>query len=420
MTSSVKNVVILNDHASVNGGSTAVALASAKGLAARGIGVTVFSCVGPVDAELAATPGVRVVCLEQSEHLKDPNPLRAMATGLFNGHAVTGLRRVLAEHNPGTTVVHAHSWTKAMSPFALGAVLEAGFPLVLTLHDFFIACPNGSLYVHGRGEICGLTPGTVACLTCDCDRHSMAHKMWRNVRTMIQNQLLRVPGRAAHFVGVSNFSLNILHPHLPVGARATVVRNPVDCIDTGMAPVVTNREFVFIGRFSEEKGVRLFAEAVRLSGVPATFIGDGDLLPELREMCPNARFTGWLSAKGIRENLLRARALVFPPLWYETLGMVVIEAAAAGVPALIADGCAATDFISDGVNGLHFRHGSAESLADRLRELRDDDTLAAGLGSAASRWYWDDPWTTAAHISELLEVYESVLSEQSSPAEVAA
>ena len=89
-------VVILNDYATTTGGSTAVAIASALGLAARGIPVTYFSCVGPVAPELQNVPGLEVVCLGQHEIAKDPNRLRALATGLRNPSAVSALRRLLA------------------------------------------------------------------------------------------------------------------------------------------------------------------------------------------------------------------------------------------------------------------------------------------------------------------------------------
>src|SRR5882757_10833220 len=99
-------------------------------------------------------------------------------------------------------------------------------------------------------------------------------------------------------------------------------------------------------------------------------------MPQARALCPQARFTSWLGAEDIRRHMRTARALVFPPLWYETLGLVVVEAAAAGVPAIVADGCAATEYIRDGVNGLHFTHGSVEALSDQMIALARDDARA--------------------------------------------
>lgn len=402
-------VVVLHDYASLNGGSSAVAIASAVGLAACGVRVTFFACVGPVAPELRDVPNLTVVCLQQHEIACNPNRWRAFVDGQRNAEAVRALSALLATKSPRYTLVHAHTWTKALSPFALAEVTRRGFPLVVTLHDYFIACPNGGLFSHGEDAVCGRKPLSLSCWTCNCDRRNYGHKLWRNVRTTVQNRALRLPGRVARFVAVSDFSLRMLRPHLPAHVPASVVPNPVDCAPAEPARVAANEDYVFIGRFESEKGVRLFAEAVQRAGVRATFVGDGALMSAVRARCPGARFTGWLDRAGIRRELRQARALVFPPLWYETLGLVVIEAAAEGVPSLVADGCAATDHIRDGVNGLHFRQGNTEALSAAMLRLARDDGLAARLGEAAYDWYWRQPWTCERHVSRLLEVYRDTI-----------
>jgi glycosyltransferase involved in cell wall biosynthesis len=398
-------IVILNDHAVRNGGSAAVALASARGLASRSIRVTLVTCIGPVAPELLLMPNLEVVCLDQQEIAKDSNRVRAFLTGMRNSQAVDAVRRVLREKPRGRTVVHVHSWTKALSPFVLDAVVEMGFPLVVTLHDFFITCPNGGFFVHGPDELCFRKPLSLGCVRCNCDRRNYGHKLWRTARTAIQNRILQVPQKVAHFIGVSDFSLDLLRPHLPAAIPVTMLRNPLECIDNGRANTKHNGNFLFIGRFEEEKGVRLFAEAVRATRLPAVFIGDGALTPVIKELCPAAKFTGWIAADAMRAELSNARAIVFPPLWYETLGLVVIEAAAAGVPAIVSDRCAATDVVHNGVNGLHFVRGSVDSLAEKMLKLACDGVLADSLGNAAYEGYWSNPWTLDRHVGELLEIY---------------
>ncbi|MEO0055954.1 MAG: hypothetical protein RLZZ50_1901 [Verrucomicrobiota bacterium] len=401
--------VILNDYASTTGGSTAVAVASALGLAARGVRVTYFSCVGPIAPELRDVPNLDVVCLGQPEIAKDPRRLRALASGLRNGSAVDALRRVLAGKDPARTIVHAHTWMKALSPFALAVAPDLGFPLVVTLHDFFVTCPNGGLFDHGRGQICRREPLSLSCVACHCDRRHYAHKLWRVARTALQNSWLGLPRRVSAFLGVSEFSLSLLRPHLPPGTPAAMLRNPVDAVDLGPAAPARERAFLYVGRFVAEKGVRLFAEAVRATGLPAVFVGDGELGPELRRLCPDARFTGWLGPAQIRAELRSARTLVFPPTWYETLGLVAVEAASVGIPVIVSDGCAASEIVQHGRTGLHFSHGSVDSLATRMRELASDDALAAKLGRAAYDWYWSDPWTTETHVDALIGHYARVL-----------
>ena len=101
--------------------------------------------------------------------------------------------------------------------------------------------------------------------------------------------------------------------------------------------------------------------------------------------------------------------VVLPSRWYETQGLVVLEAAARGVPAIVPDQCAASDFVDDGITGLVFRTGDLVDLEHKLRQLTDP-ALAARLGGAAYEKYWQAPATMASHTERLVAVYESMLA----------
>ena len=60
-------VVITADYAYVNGGAARIALESAKGLAARGHDVVLFTAVGPVAEDLSGVPHLRTICLDQED-----------------------------------------------------------------------------------------------------------------------------------------------------------------------------------------------------------------------------------------------------------------------------------------------------------------------------------------------------------------
>jgi glycosyltransferase involved in cell wall biosynthesis len=119
-------------------------------------------------------------------------------------------------------------------------------------------------------------------------------------------------------------------PLLPADTRLHYLPNPVDLEDRGPADVTANDTFVFIGRLSQEKGAAVFAEAARRAGVKALFVGDGPMRQAILSAAPGAAITGWVDNAQVRAHLRRARALVFPSLWYETFGLSVHEALAIG------------------------------------------------------------------------------------------
>ena len=405
-------LVVLSDFAHANGGAPAVALQTARHLASVGVPVTVFSAVGPVDPALAATPNLAVVCLEQEEIVRDPHRLRAFLRGVKNVPALRALRTLLAGKDPARTVVHAHQWTKALSPAVLAETLTRNFPLAVTLHDFFITCPNGGFFVYPQLERCQRTPLSLSCLSCRCDRRSELHKVWRTARTWAQNDWWHVPSRTRQFISVSDFSAEIVRRHLPSDVPLEVVHPPCERADLGPAAVRANDVFLFVGRIVPEKGPDLFAEAARRLGIRAVFVGDGEMRAKLQAEYPQHEFVGWLDEGGVDGWMRRARALVFPSRWYETLGLVAVEAAAHGLPVVVADSCAASRFLKHGEAALHFRSGTVDSLVDQLAQLRDD-ALAVHLGRGAYDWYWQNPWTLSAHSDALLRIYARMLAKTS-------
>ena len=110
--------------------------------------------------------------------------------------------------------------------------------------------------------------------------------------------------------------------------------------------------------------------------------------------------------------LKAARVLVFPSLWYETEGLSVIEAAALGVPAIVADTSAARLSITEGVTGLCFAGADETDLTRVMQTIAADDALVGRMGQAAHDRYWEHPRTLERHVSELEAVYEQVLRRQ--------
>ena len=170
----------------------------------------------------------------------------------------------------------------------LALALDRGFRVTLTAHDFFAVCPSGGFFVHRSKQICQRTPLSASCLACNCDRRAYTHKLWRFARTALQNGWLKVAPRIHHYIGVSQFSVDVMKPYLPQRTPVTIVRNPVNCCNSGPAPVGENDAFVFVGRFSPEKGADVFADAARRANVPAIFVGAGEL-----DSGPAAEVSSW-------------------------------------------------------------------------------------------------------------------------------
>ena len=400
-------IVIVSDAAHVDGGASQVAITSAVGLAESGFRVHFFAAAAPIDARLIDS-GVIVTCLNQ-DTISNPKTRHYTAfTALWNIKAKQAMDKLLSGLERKKTIVHIHTWTKALSSSVILAVKNAGFIIALTLHDYFTACPNGGFYNYQRGVICKKKPLSISCITTDCDSRNYGYKLWRVLRQIVQIKLGGVPKEVKHYISVSRFSDQILHDYLPNFAEIKHIYNPIDFKKTPQADPGLSEAFLFIGRLSPEKGVCLLAAASDLIPVPVTMVGDGPLFEKLRNNSALS-MTGWESREKVGQRIDQARCLVLPSLWYETQGLVVLEAAARGIPAIISDACAARDLIVPGETGLLFRSGDISDLASCLRRMQDVH-FARQLGSAAYQRYWHSPQTVDCHIEQLQNFYSGLLA----------
>jgi glycosyltransferase involved in cell wall biosynthesis len=412
----LEHVVIVTDSLSVDGGSAKVALGSARALAERGFRVTVFGGSGEASDELARCPNLDIVNTGQGDAFDSPNRFGGAIQGLWNRPAAARMGALLATLDREHTVVHVHGWTKSLSSSVVARVVRAGFRLVITLHDYFTACPNGCLYLHGERRICTLKPMSVACVATNCDSRNYAVKLYRVLRQFVQQTAGCVPNEAASFISVSTFSRRVLAPMLPVGSRVFAVDNPVDATRGERVAAEANGAFVFVGRLSPEKGGTLLAEAARRANVPVTFIGDGPDRAAIARINPEARFVGWVDRREVKAQLRAARCLVMPSLWSETNGLVVLEAAALGIPAIVPSGSAAADLIEPGRTGLAFKRGDAGDLTAQLRACANDDHLVSRLSRATYTAFWRKAPTMHAHVDRLLATYHDILAGDSAAA----
>lgn len=402
------NIVVVSDFAHVNGGNAAVALGSAVGLAARGHAVTLFAGAGPVDNRIKAS-SIDVVCTDQYSIADDPRRLRAMVQGMWNVGAARAMGTLLRRMDLDRTVVHVHGWDKVLSSSVVRTALSMGAKVVCTYHDYVSVCPTGGFYNHPKDTICGLRPLSAACLREGCDRRNAAHKLWRVARSAVQRQWGGIPGEVKHVVVVSDFSRRILKPFFPDGTQVHRVPNMIEVAQAEPVEAESNKPFVMVGRLSREKGPHLLAAVAQQTDWPVRFVGEGESAEEVRRLAPAATLTGWLSRELVTQELSGARALIFPSLWHETEGLVVLEAAALGVPAVVADSCAARDLVIDGETGLYFRGGDAKALQAAIARLQDDQFVRR-LGRAAHRHYWRHPRSLENHVADLEEVYAQVLA----------
>lgn len=399
-------VIVVYDFGDINGGAAQVAIGSALELRRRGKIVDYFCAVGPINPQMVEA-GINVRCLGQADILRAKSRLGAAISGIWNYEAASQLEVLLASADRENTVVHVHGWSKALSVSIFPVIERLGFRMVVTAHDYFLACPNGGFFNYQTSTLCTLKPLSVSCLLSSCDVRRYTHKLWRYIRQAVGSLTPAGPLELKNIIFISELSRSVLKEHVHPDAKWHFVSNPILGSPRPRVQAENNSTYVFIGRLSKEKGCADFCSAMTRLGLNGVVVGDGPMLAELKTSWPKVKFMGWQDRNGVDDVMSQARTLVFCSLWYETQGLVVQEAMSRGVPALVADHTAARESVASGVSGMLYTIADSGGL-DRGLVALTDNGLVARLSEEGYSMYWSNPPTLEAHVDALLDVYAAV------------
>jgi glycosyltransferase involved in cell wall biosynthesis len=166
---------------------------------------------------------------------------------------------------------------------------------------------------------------------------------------------------------------------------------------------------LYVGRLSAEKEIdRIKPILEALPEARLALVGDGPYREELEALFADTktRFVGYLAGADLASAYASADAFIFPSRT-ETLGLVLLEAMAAGCPVVAARSGGIPDIVSDGENGFLFDPADEEGAIAATRQLLNNrhqrETLRQKARSEAERWSW------SAATRQLRGYYQQVL-----------
>jgi glycosyltransferase involved in cell wall biosynthesis len=379
----IDRVVLINDFSEAGGGAQALVILLAQQLANLGIKVTLVVGDGGVPAG-RDNKFIEVVSLCEPPLLE--RPARIAATkGLYNLAAAKMLSQWISRNDTPRTVYHLHNWSHILSASIFGPLRRVHRRTVMHAHDYFLVCPNGAFNDFRGGEICQLVPMSSACISTNCDKRNFAHKLWRVARQEIRRSLWDFDKYRTDVLMVHE---GMSEPFIRSGVAPSQlhsVRNPSVPYTNSRIEAEKNREFVFIGRIDEEKGVRNFLEAARKAGAPARIIGDGNNAQQLTEQFPEAIFDGWRTHGEIARLVGSARMVVVPSRYPEPFGLIITESLASGIPVILPNSALLKTEVTERKIGIACDTRSIEELSAAIRLMMTDNKTIEAMSREAFR-----------------------------------
>jgi glycosyltransferase involved in cell wall biosynthesis len=352
--------------------------------------------------------------VRHNSEIKSGSPYSNIALGLRTIWSSTSrgeLYEVLRAKRPD--IVQFHNTFPLISPSAYYACHDLGVPVIQTLHNYRLFCPAATFFREGKvcEDCLGKSPWQAVRHACYRQSRSASaalaamlsfHRWYGTWANLVDCYIALSEFSRAKFVEAG------LSPEKIVVKPNFVMPDP----GVGSRP----REYaVFLGRLSEEKGLRILLEAWTqvYPSRQLRIIGDGPLQNEIRwktssASLSNVRLDGRLPRKGSLIALQGAKILIVPSTCYENFPMAIAEAYACGTPVIASRLGAMQEIVQDGRTGLHFAPRDAGDLAKKVEWAwaHPEEMLEMGRNARAE---YEAKYTAERNYKMLLDIYQQVI-----------
>jgi glycosyltransferase involved in cell wall biosynthesis len=334
-----------------------------------------------------------------------------LSRAVFSLEAKRKIERVIEEERPD--IAHLQNIHHHITPSIFYPLKRNHIPIVWTLHDFVLICPNTSFLADGRiCERCKKRKYFWPALT-KCKKNSFLASLMAGLETTI-HRLMRVNDLVDMFIAPSEFLRDKLIDYGFDGRRIICLNN-FNNIETIDNTAKEGDYYLYIGRISFEKGIRtLIDAAIMADSGRLKIIGEGPLKAEMisyvgsKKDNANIEFLGHKDHDDVIKLLKGARFLVLPSECYENFPYSLIEAYACGKPVIASRLGGIPEIVKNWETGLLFPPGNTENLGLKIRFLMKHPDKARMMGESAKEFV-KERLNRDSYYKKLMEVYNRLV-----------
>lgn len=337
--------------------------------------------------------------------------LRGALSVIWNPFSKIAIQKKINKFKPD--IVHVHNTFPLISP-SIFYFFNKKIPKVLTLHNYRLLCSAG--IPMRNNSVC------TQCIDKKSILPALKYKCYRKSRLAtlpiaLNIEFHRIIGtwetKVDAFIVLSDFQKKKLSAGGINSSKIHVKPN----FYAGKPPLVPynirSNYAVFVGRLSDEKGIKTLVDAWVKWGNNAPelrIVGDGPLNSNLQLLAKNVniKFLGQVSFEHTQFQISRSKLLILPSECYEGFPMVIREAFALGTPVAVSNLGPLPTIVKDNVNGVIFEPWQPDSLLNVVKHLwNSPDELS--ILSKGARTSFETLYNEEANYIGLTNIYKAAM-----------
>lgn len=348
--------------------------------------------------------------------------IAAAASSVWSRRSIQEIGALCKNFQPD--VIHSHNTFPLISPSLYWLAARQKIPVIQTLHNFRLLCPQ-AMFLR-QGKVCEDCLGKLPwrAVTRSCYHASAVQSAVAAATITVHRTIGTYHDHVAAYIALSDFSRK---KFIAGGLPAERIHLKPNFVEPGRMPDWRTRKGgLFVGRLSDEKGLEVLIGAAMRSRTMSSqapdypairIIGAGPLENIVRQAFGNG-YLGRLSPADVFDTLHSTLFLVAPSTCYETFGLAAVEAFSCGVPVIASRHGGLGELIKDGSTGLLFEPGNPIDLAAKIAWANTHPVEMMAMGRAAYAEYLKK-YTPEKNYHLLIDIYRNVISDERRKAYVA-
>ncbi len=422
-------ILLINNFYYNRGGDCTYLFSLKKLFEERGHEVSIFSMHHPKNFD-SGYSRYFVSYIDYNQEVKAKSltsGLKVARRTIYSTEARIKLEDLIRDDKPD--IAHVQNIHHHITPSIFGILKKHHIPIIWTLHDYTIICPNTSFLAHGKVcEKCKKRKYFWAPIV-RCKKKSFAASAMAAIETTM-HRFAGINKSVDFFIAPSNFLREKLIEYGIEEEKIKHIDNFTCFVDAQKEKLEPGDYFIYLGRLSEEKGIKTLIDASikvllnrggdfgHAGNYKLKIIGEGPLKNEMISYVKSQgaeseiEFLGQRTYEEAMGILKGSKFLVIPSEWYENSPYSVLESFTLGKPVIASRIGGIPELVRNWETGLLFEPGNAELLALKINFLLNHPDKAAEIGKAAREFIFAKI-NPEKHYLNLMEIYRQAIERNS-------
>lgn len=293
---------------------------------------------------------------------------------IYSNEAKKKIRKVIEDFKPD--VIHMNNINFQLTPSIIDVAVLFNIPLIQTVHDYQMICPNHLLFNPNDNQICEkcIHDSKWNCAKNNCIHNSKLKSVIGSIEGILYTKFKNEYKKINKFICPSYFLENKLLEASRIYEDKTItIHNFIELKD--LHKYGKEDYVLFFGRLSEEKGLIMFLNCCKkLKNIKFKIAGTGPL----EYMCKgisNVEFVGFKTGQELERLIAKAKFSVYPSIWYENCPLSILESEALGTPVITAKNGGMMELVEDNITGLLVEDINEKNLLESIQNLYYDSRL---------------------------------------------